>query len=99
MSKVLFTISYTVKPDSRDAYLQHVRGLREHLRTRAKKDYGLYEAKGKKDQFMEVFVSESMEDFDALEDNLDPETESMIAKVEEFVDEKGMKYSTMVEVQ
>jgi hypothetical protein len=98
MPKVLFTISYGVKPEARDAYLQHVTSLREHLRTVAKKDYTLYEAKGKKGQFMEVFVSESMDDFDALEDNLDPETESMIAKVEEFVDDKGMKYSTMVEV-
>lgn len=98
MPKVLFTISYSVKPEVRDAYLQHVTRLREHLRTVAKKDYTLYEAKGKKGQFMEVFVSESMDEFDALEDNLEPETESMIAKVEEFVDDKGMKYSTMVEV-
>jgi hypothetical protein len=98
MPRVLFTISYAVKPETRDAYLQHITRLREHLRTAAKKDYTLYEAKGKKGQFMEVFVSESMEEDDALEDNLDPETEMMIAKVEEFVDDKGMKYSTMVEV-
>jgi hypothetical protein len=97
MPKVLFTISYAVKSEQRDAYLQHITRLREHLRTVAKKNYSFYEAKGKKGQFMEVFVSETMDEFDALEDNLDPETEAMIAKVEEFVDEKGMKYSTMVE--
>jgi hypothetical protein len=98
MPRVLFTISYTVAPAKRDAYLQHVTRLRDHLRNAAKKNYAFYEAKGKKGQFMEVFVSESLEEFDALEDNLDPETEAMIAKVEEFVDERGMKYSTMVEV-
>jgi hypothetical protein len=97
MPKVLFTISYSVRPEMRDAYLQHMTQLREHLRTVAKKDYTVYEAKGKKGQFMEVFVSESLEEFDAMEDNYAPETEAMIAKMEEFVDEKGMKYSSMVE--
>ena len=98
MARVMFTISSTVKPEQRDAYLQHVTRLRDHLRNEAKKNYSFYEAKGKKGQFMEVFVSESMEEFDALEDNLAAETEAMIAKVEEFVDDRGMKYSTMVEV-
>jgi hypothetical protein len=98
MARVLFTISYSVKPEQRDAYLEHVTRLRDHLRNEVKKNYSFYEAKGKKGQFMEVFVSESMEEFDALEDNLAAETEAMIAKVEEFVDDRGMKYSTMVEV-
>jgi len=98
MARVLFTISYSVKPEQRDAYLEHVTRLRDHLRNEVKKNYSFYEAKGKKGQFMEVFVSESMEEFDALEDNLAAETEAMIAKVEEFVDDRRMKYSTMVEV-
>jgi hypothetical protein len=97
MPRVLFTISYSVNPEMRDAYLQHMSKLQEHLRTVAKKDYTLYEAKGKKGQFTEVFVSQSIEEFDAMEDNYAPETEAMIAKVEEFVDDKGMKYSSMVE--
>jgi len=97
MPKVLFTVSYTVKPEMRDAYLQHMAHLRDHLRTVAKKDYSYYEAKGKKGQFLELFVCQNMEEFDALEDNLDPEAEAMIAKVEEYVDDKGMKYSSMVE--
>jgi hypothetical protein len=98
MPRVLFTISYAVKPELRDAYLQHMAKLGEHLRSVAKKDYTLYEAKGKKGQFTEVFVSNSIEEFDAMEDNYAPETEALIAKVEEFVDDKGMKYSSMVEV-
>jgi hypothetical protein len=98
MPQVLFTISYTVEPEMRDAYLEHVTRLRDHLRKVAQKNYTFYEAKGKKGQFMEVFRCESLEEFDALEDNLDAETQAMIAKVEEFVDEKGMKYSSMVEV-
>jgi hypothetical protein len=98
MPKVLFTISYSVKPEKREAYLQHMSQLREHLRSVAKKNYTLFEAKGKKGQFTEVFESDSIEEFDAMEDNYAPETEALIAKVEEFVDDKGMKYSSMVEV-
>lgn len=98
MPKVLFTIAYAVKPEMREAYLEHVKKLRDHLRNVSKKEYTFYEAKGKKGQFLEVFSCASMEEFDALEDNLDPEAEGMIAKVEEFVDDKGMKYSSMVEI-
>jgi len=97
MPRVLFTISYGIKPEARAAYEAHVVKLKNHLTTVAGKNYSVYEVKGKKDQFMELFITESVEEFDALEDNLDQESEALIAQIEEFTDENGMKYTTYVE--
>ncbi len=97
MPRVLFTISYGIKPDMREEYLAHIGMLKSHLTTVAGKNYAVYEVKGKKNQFQEVFVSESVEEFDALEDNLDAESEAMVAKLEEFVDSDGMRYTTLIE--
>jgi hypothetical protein len=97
MPQVMFTISYSVKPEKRDSYLQHVQALKEHLTSLGRTNYSVYEVKGKRNHFTEVFLSASMEDFDALEDGQDEKTEELIRQIEGFVDKGGMKYSTMIE--
>jgi hypothetical protein len=57
----------------------------------------VFEVKGKKNQFTEVFITNSIEEFDALEDNQDEKTEALVSRLEEFVDDEGMKYSTLIE--
>ena len=81
----------------RDQYLELAAQMKQHLTTLGKKDYSVYEAKGKKNQFTEVFITNSIEEYDALEDNQDEKTESLVRKLEEFVDDGGMKYGTIVE--
>jgi len=98
MSKVIFTISYGVKPELRDQYLELVKEMKEHFTNVGKKNYSVYETKGKKEQFTEVFITESMEEFDALEDNQDEKAENLVRALEKFVDESGMKYTTLVEI-
>ncbi len=97
MPRVLFTISYGIKPEAHAAYEALVAKLKNHLTSVAGKNYSVFEVKGKKDQYMELFITESVEEFDALEDNIDPESEAMIAQIEEFTDANGMKYTTYVE--
>jgi hypothetical protein len=97
MPRVLFTISYGIKPEARAAYLEHIVRMKTHFLNVARKNYAVFEVKGKKNHFMEVFTSESMEEFDALEDNLAPEAEAMVVKVEGFINHDGMKYTTLVE--
>ena len=97
MPKVMFTISYGVKPELREKYLQLTKEMVTHFRSVGKKDYSVFEAKGKKNQFTEVFVTNSIEEFDALEDNQDEKTQELVSKLEEFIDDQGMKYNTLVE--
>jgi len=97
MPRVMFTISYGVKPEMREQYLELARQMKEHLTTVGKKDYSVFEVKGKRNQFTEVFITNSIEDYDALEDNQDEKTESLVRRLEEFVDDEGMKYGTIIE--
>ncbi len=98
MPKVRSTISYGIKPEVREQYLALIKELKEHLTQVGKKNYSVFEGKGKKNQFSEVFETASLEEDDALEDDQDEKTQQLISRLEEFVDENGMKYSTLVEI-
>jgi len=97
MPKVMFTIAYGIKPELREQYLEHVREMKQHFTSAGKKNYTVYEAKAKKNQFTEVFLTNSIEEFDALEDNQDELTASLVSKLDQYLDEQGMHYSTLVE--
>ncbi len=97
MPRVMFTISYGIKPELREQYIGLTKEMKEHFTKVGRKNYSVFEAKGKKNQFTEVFVTNSVEEFDALEDNQDEKTEALVRKLEDFVDEEGMKYSTLIE--
>lgn len=99
MPRVMFTISYGIKPERRDEYLSLIGQMREHLTNVSKKDYSVFEAKGKKNFFTEVFVTGSMEEYDALEDNLDEKAQSLVAALEGLIDDEGMKYTTLIEME
>ncbi|HCV43404.1 MAG TPA: hypothetical protein DGH68_07955 [Bacteroidetes bacterium] len=93
----MFSISYAIKPESRDRYLVLIKEVKEHLTTVGKHDYSVFEAKGRKNHFTEVFIANSVEAFDALEDNLDEKAQELISSLESCVDEGGMRYNTVVE--
>jgi hypothetical protein len=98
MPRVMFTISYGIRPEVREQYLAHTARLREQFSRVEGKTYAIYEVRGKKNQFLEVFTAGSMEEFDALEDYKDAGTEGMVGRIQEFIDSHGMKYTTLVEV-
>jgi L-rhamnose mutarotase len=93
----MFTISYGIKPETREQYLSLVGEMKQHLTALGKHNYSVFEAKGKKNVFTEVFITNSLEEFDGLEDNLDEKTQELISTLEGFVDDGGMKYNTIVE--
>ena len=97
MPRVIFTISYGIKPHMRDQYLDLAQQMKQHFTTVGKKDYSVFEAKGKKNQFTEVFITKSMEEYDSLEDNQDERTEALVRPLEEYIDGEVMKYATIVE--
>jgi hypothetical protein len=94
----MFTISYGIKAELREQYLEHAKQMKQHFTTTGKKDYSVFEVRGKKNHFTEVFIANSIEEFDALEDNQDEVTQSLVGKLEQFIDSRGMKYSTLVEM-
>ncbi len=97
MPRVMFTISYGIKPELREQYLELTKQMKEHFTTVGRKNYSVFELKGKRNQFTEVFITNSVEEFDALEDNQDEKTVALVGRLNEFIDDGGMKYTTLIE--
>lgn len=97
MPRVMFTISYGIKPESRNGYMELIQEMKEHLTTVAKKNYSVFEQKGKENHFTEVFITNSVEEFDTLEDDTDEKTNDMLSRLSQYIDDGGTKYATLFE--
>jgi hypothetical protein len=98
MPKVLLQISYDIDPGKREQYLALVKEMIAHFRQMRKKNYEVFEQKGKKNSFVEEFTCASMEEYDALEDDLDEKSEDLVNRLEGIVKEGKAKYTTLTEV-
>lgn len=99
MPKVLFSISYDINPEKRDEYLKLAREIKQHFVGNKGKNYTIFEQRGKKNFFTEIFVCNSMEEYESLDDNHDEKTEELIQQLEKFLVNGKMKYTTLVEVE
>ena len=99
MPKVLLQISYDIDPEKREQYLSLVKEMKTHFRQARKKNYAVYEQKGKKNSFVEQFTCNSVEEFDALEDDLDEKSEELVNHLESIVREGRAKYTTLAELE
>lgn len=98
MAKVMFTISYEINPEKRDEFLALTARMKRHLAQKNGKEYSIYEQKGKKNCFSEVFVFNSMEEYDQLEDQ-DEQMGQFIQELETLLVNGKMKYSTLLELE
>jgi quinol monooxygenase YgiN len=98
VSKVLVTIQYAVEPAKRDAYLAHVREMREHATEMLKIDYQVFEDVEHPCTFTEVFACASREDYEALDERQDDVFRGMIAKLDVFTDLTKARYSAIQRV-
>jgi hypothetical protein len=83
----------------RETYLSHVRQLRSRLKGEEGKDYSVFQAKGKDHQFSEVLVANSLEEFDAMEDNQDDVTRRLLQDIENCMERGTTRYATMLELE
>ncbi len=98
MAKVIFTISYDIQPEKRDEYLMLTQQMKEHFARSNGKEYAIYEQKGKKNSFSEVFVFKSLEEYDQLEDQ-DEQMTDLVQRLESLLADGKMKYTTLVELE
>jgi hypothetical protein len=97
MGKVLFTISYDIQPDKREEYLALCQDMKSHISKSNGKEYAIYEQKGKRNSFSEVFVFGSMEEYDQMEDQ-DEQMTDLVGRLEPLLADGRMKYTTLVEL-
>ena len=98
MSKVILQISYEIKPDKRDDYLALATELKNHFAGEQKKNYAIFEQKGKKNFFVEEFVCNSVEEYEALEDGMTESGEELVNRLETYLKEGKARYATLLEV-
>ena len=97
MAKVLFTISYEVHPEKRDEYLALAQKMKNLFSQLNGKSYSIFEQKGKKNNFSEVFIFDSKEEYDRLEDH-DEQMGALVEQLESLLVGKKMKYTTLIEL-
>ena len=99
MAKVIFTISYEVHEAARASYLSLSEEMKQYFQNVQKKNYSAYETKGKRNYFSEVFMCESEEEYDALEDTMDDEWQQLNNRVQEYVLDGKVQYAVLVEAK
>lgn len=98
MAQVVLEIAYEIRPDQRNEYLQSIQELKAHLRNGRNKNYSVYENSVKKNSFVERYVCNSQEEFDALEDDLDEKTETLNNKIQSMILGGKSRYTTLIEL-
>jgi len=99
MPKVILQISYDIDPKRRGEYLTLAAEMKRHFTESRKKNYSIYEVKSRKNAFVEQFVCNSMEEYEALEDDLDETSENLVNKLEALLKDGKAKYNTIVETE
>ncbi len=97
MGKVIFTISYDIAPDKRDEYLALTQEMKQHFASSNGRSYAIYEQKGRKNSFSEVFIFNNMEEYDQLEDQ-DDQMALLVQRLETLLADRKMKYTTLIEL-
>jgi len=98
MAKVLFTITYTVKPQMREAYLETIQALKEHLVGVRGKDYSVFEHNWKPNRFTEIYSCNNWQEYEALDDDPDVFVQTLVEKImNEYIDGGKTEYATLVE--
>jgi hypothetical protein len=98
MPKVILQISYEIKPEKREAYLALAAELKNHFSVEQKKNYSIFEQKGKKNYFVEEFVCNSVEEYEALEDGTTESGEELVNRLETYIKDGKARYATLMEI-
>jgi hypothetical protein len=98
MPKVILHISYEIKPEKREEYFALASELKNHFAGEQKKNYTIFEQKGKKNFFVEEFVCNSVEEYESLEDGTTESGEELVNKLETFLKDGKARYATLVEI-
>ena len=99
MSKIKFEINYNVYPEKRDDYLESIEELKSLIKENTSSDYLVLENRKISNNFSELYIFDSEEDFDNMEDNQDERTNELIEKIFNlFVVNQKLNYSTKDEI-
>jgi len=99
MARIVFQINYDIKPEKREDYLLAIKELKQHIRDNSNKNYLVLEDKNRKNNFTEMYICETEEEYESIEDNMDDKTFELTKKLfNDFIAGRKPSYSTFYEV-
>ncbi len=98
MSKVIFTVQYTIKPEKREEYLKILKDLKLIIKSDGLLSYNVYEIKGRQNHFQEIHVFASEDSYENYDDNNDERINLILRKISDITVKNSVKYTTMIEI-
>lgn len=99
MPRILFEVNYNIYPEKRSDYLVLIEEMKQEMRTDSVENYYIFEDKKRKNNFSEVTIFKTEEDFENFDDNQSERLSDLTAKLmEEYVVDKKANYSIKFEV-
>jgi hypothetical protein len=98
MSKVIFTIEYEIPAEKKADYITVIKELKSLLTTEGLENYSVYETKGKNHHFQEQYTFNSVEAFEAFDDDQNERINILINKLNDMTVEGSTKYTTLYEL-
>ncbi len=98
MSKVVFTIQYEVFEEKLEDYFDVIRELKNLVAAEGLHDYSVFEIRGKKNQFKEIYTFESKEAYDNFDDDPDERIDILMNKLSDILKPGTTKYLTLKEI-
>lgn len=98
MGKVIFTVQYEINSGKRTEFFEIINELKNLVKPEGLESYELYEVKGKKNHFQEVYTFSSEEAYDNFDDNQSERINILVGKLGELTVNNSTKYTTLCQV-
>lgn len=99
MPKIIFEINYNINPEKRKEYLITIGELKRNITESTNNNYSVFENRKIPNNFTEMYICESEEEFEAIEDNQSDEVIELTQKLfNDFIKNNKVIYSTKYEV-
>lgn len=95
MAKVLFTVSYEIDPAKFNDFMFIVKELKSIISAEGLEDYSVYQLKGKKNMYQEVYTFSSEEAFNEYDDESNERVSILMGKLSDILVNQSSKYSTL----
>lgn len=99
MAKVLFTIKYEIDEEKKKDFMFILKELKSVVNAEGLENYSVFEIKGKKNVFQEVYTFVSEEAFEEYDDDSDERVSILMAKLSEIVKSNSTQYTTLKELE
>ncbi|HEY6906568.1 MAG TPA: hypothetical protein VI230_03830 [Ignavibacteriaceae bacterium] len=98
MPKVIFIIEYDIPAEKKEDYLSVIKELKNLLSAEGLENYSVYETKGKNHHYQEQYTFNSVEAYEAFDDDQNERINILINKLNDLTVEGSTKYTTLYEL-